>query len=134
MWNEEVQQRSVCDDTSFEPSDESSASVPADPPSDESSGDATDSTDPDDSISVAFSDEQCVFFVANEERGSGDGASWENASPYLREAMVAGQANKNRGTCDTIEVKVGRGIYFPSKQCGPQLPSLWRVGTKWWLS
>ena len=26
--------------------------------------------------------------------------------------MVAGQANKNRGNCDTIEVKVGRGIYF----------------------
>ena len=36
----------VLDDTTFEPSDESSTSVPADPPSDESSDDATDSTDP----------------------------------------------------------------------------------------
>ena len=102
------------DDTTSEPSDESSPSVPSDPSTDDDPGDdATDSTEPDDVVSVAFADDQCEFFVANEERGRGDGVNWDNASPYLREAMVAGLANKNRGVCDAVVVKVGRGIYFP---------------------
>ena len=71
-------------------------------------------------VSVSFAATQCIFYVAVDERGDGSGTTWENATPYLRQALEAGEQNLDAGQCDEITVKIGDGLFLPH----PSDPSL----------
>ncbi len=86
---------------------------PTDAPASPSDNAAADPTSPTDDVLISFADEQCVFFVSNSQRGEGDGSSWDDATPYLQQAMSAGQANQIAGRCETILIRVGAGLFFP---------------------
>ena len=105
-WGSTATVGTLTDDTSV--GDGASPVEPSDP-----SDPTPDPTDTPSEPSVAFSEEQCEFYVASEERGDGSAESWSHATPYLRQAMDAGHSNYLAGRCEQVLVNVGAGLFFP---------------------
>ena len=99
-------------DLSDNPTDPTDPSMVGSDPTEPSFA-STDPSDPGEELQVSFSEDQCNFYVASEERGEGDGTSWMDATPYLRQAMEAGERNKAQGSCEAVTVKIGEGIFLP---------------------
>jgi len=51
-----------------------------------------------------------VIYVDDDASGTGDGSSWENAYPYLQDALAAAEA-----AAEPITVRVAQGLYTPDR-------------------